>query len=220
MEGSEPPPSALPPQLLSARVTVVSDFNCPYCFTLNEWLWELGLAGRVRWLGIEHKPHLPCRIETANRPEDRDTLESEVSDVTRRFPELGVQLPHTWVNSRQALLLQAALEDEDPDRAPRIRRRIFQSFWCEGRNIADPQVLEACLAEEGLSDALEPPSDAEPEDLRALSERTLWWARELDRIPCMLAPTGVRHLGLQNRDAVAAFVLGALREPPPASGCR
>lgn len=214
------PADSLPPQLLSARVVVISDFNCPYCFSLNEWLWELGMADRVRWLGIEHKPHLPTRIETANRPEDRSTLETEVSDVISRFPELGVQLPDTWVNSQRALLLQSVLEDEDPERAPRIRRQIFRSFWCEGRNIAEPRVLADCLEKEGLPAALAENGTMDPEERRALDDLTGWWVRELDRIPCMLAPTGSRHLGLQNRDAVAAFVLGALRDPPPASGCR
>jgi len=49
----------VPLALLSARVVVISDFNCPYCFTLNEWLAALGLADQVRWVGVEHKPHLP-----------------------------------------------------------------------------------------------------------------------------------------------------------------
>jgi protein-disulfide isomerase len=26
----------------TARVLVVSDFNCPYCYTLNEWVHKLG----------------------------------------------------------------------------------------------------------------------------------------------------------------------------------
>jgi hypothetical protein len=60
-------------------------------------------------------------------------------------------------------------------------------------------------------------SSLDPQELDLI---TVWWARELDRIPCMLAPTGARHLGLQDRLAVEAFVLGALRDRPEGDGCR
>lgn len=43
----------------TSRILVVSDFNCPYCYTLNEWVHLLGAGARVRWVGIEHRPDLP-----------------------------------------------------------------------------------------------------------------------------------------------------------------
>ena len=57
-------------------------------------------------------------------------------------------------------------------------------------------------------------------DAEQLGSLTAWWRQALDRIPCMLAPSGARHLGLQDRAAVEAFVLGALHEPPPGPACR
>lgn len=194
---------------------VVSDFNCPYCFTLNEWLCGMGLADQVRWVGVEHKPHLPHQFSEGNAPQDLSTLLNEVNDVSLRAPDLGVNLPPAWVNSRRALLLQASLEDEAPDLAPQVRQRLFRGFWCEGRNIASSEVIEACLEEVGVRFDHDPFLDEEE-----LDQLTAWWSRELDRIPCMLAPTGARHLGLQDRQAVQAFVLGALQEPPPGLGCR
>ena len=121
--------SALPPELQSSRIVVVSDFNCPYCFTLNEWLNQLGVAARVYWVGVEHKPHLPHDFAQANRADDLETLQREVSDVRRRAPEVGVQLPPVWVNSKQALLLQAAVEAEEPSLAAPLRTAIFRRFW-------------------------------------------------------------------------------------------
>lgn len=209
------PTGALPLDLLGSRVVVISDFNCPYCFTLNEWLTQLGLADRVRWVGVEHKPHLPSHFADGNDDGDLGTLQREVADVRQRAPDLGVQLPPVWVNSRRALLLQAALEAEEPGIAWRFRRAIFRWFWLEGANIASPEVLESCLAESGVDPALVRFLDDDQ-----LDGLTHWWRDELDRIPCLLAPTGARHLGLQDLPAVTAFVLGALSEPPPAPGCR
>ena len=210
-----PAERSLPPELQSSRIVVVSDFNCPYCFTLNEWLNQLGAASRVYWVGVEHKPHLPRAFSDPNQPDDVATLKKEVEDVRRRAPEVGVQLPPVWVNSREALLVQAAIEAEEPGLAAPLRTAIFRRFWMAQANIASPAELEDCQQQAGVS--------PEPDrflDLDQLGRITAWWREELDRIPCMLAPSGARHLGLQDRAAVEAFVLGALHEPAPGPSCR
>ena len=38
------------------EVSFYSDFNCPYCYSLNERLLALGDKGRTAWRGIEHMP--------------------------------------------------------------------------------------------------------------------------------------------------------------------
>jgi predicted DsbA family dithiol-disulfide isomerase len=200
---------------LSARVVVISDFNCPYCYTLNEWLAAMGLAGQVRWVGVEHKPHLPVGFGQDNRPDDLSTLRQEVRDVSVRAPEVEVTLPPVWINSHKALLLQAALEDEAPEVAHRFRQEVFRRFWRQSLDISAEAELQAALDAAGVS--LEEGVFLDEEELASTTD---WWQQELDRIPCMLAPTGARHLGLQDRRAVESFVLGALREPPPGVGCR
>ncbi|MFZ9888564.1 MAG: hypothetical protein ACO3JL_13785, partial [Myxococcota bacterium] len=106
--------------LLTGRILVFSDFNCPYCFTLNEWLMELGLQDRFRWVGIEHRPDLPAAGQ--NLASDRLQLLREVEDVQRRAPEVGVRVPPVWCNSKDALLLMNAVEIDDPVAAPQLRR--------------------------------------------------------------------------------------------------
>jgi protein-disulfide isomerase-like protein with CxxC motif len=205
----------LPPELVSSRVVVVSDFNCPYCFTLNEWLNRLDVASRVWWVGVEHKAHLPSAFAAFNHPDDLQTLRHEVADVQRRAPDLAVQLPPVWVNSHAALLLQAAVEAEEPGRAAALRTAIFRHFWQHSDNIADADVLADCLEQAGL-----PADPARFLDAQQLQRITGWWSEALDRIPCLLAPSGARHLGLQDLAAVEAFVHGALHEPPPGPSCR
>ena len=210
-----PQPQELPPELQSSRIVVISDFNCPYCFTLNEWLNQLGVAERVYWAGVEHKSHLPLEFSTTNQPDDYTTLLKEVADVQRRAPEVEVQLPPVWVNSHHALLLQAAVEADEPALAAPLRTAIFRSFWRDQRNIANVQELHHCQQQAEVEP--DPERFLDPE---ALARLTTWWRQELDRVPCMLAPTGARHLGLQDRAAVEAFVLGALHDPPAGPACR
>jgi len=193
----------------TARVIVVSDFNCPYCFTLNEWVHRIGAGSRVRWLGIEHRPDLPGT--GINKPDDRATLEREVSDVQRRAPEVGVVRPSQWLNSRSALLLQNSVEEEFPELAPELRSAIFQAYWAEGATL-DTTLLDRLRGSLGI-----PPLDEDPEQLDELST---WWRTELDRVPCMLGPTGVAHLGLQDFRAVRSFLNSALRPGTAGAGCQ
>ena len=193
----------------TARVLVVSDFNCPYCYTLNEWVHRLGAGARVRWVGIEHRPDLP--ITGSNSQRDKDTLAREVSDVQRRAPDVDVVRPSGWINSRKALLLQNALEDEMPEQAYRLRRAIFRAYWVEGAELGEDEL-------HGLvSDLKLPTVEDDPEWLDELGD---WWRSELDRMPCMLAPTGIAHLGLQDFRAVKSFINSAIRAGTAGPGCR
>ena len=99
--------------VLSGRILVFSDFNCPYCFTLAEWINGANAAGAVRWIGIEHRPDLPN--SGVNAPDDAALLDREVEDIHRRAPEVGVQRPPAWWNSRHALLLQNCVEVDFPE---------------------------------------------------------------------------------------------------------
>lgn len=206
--------STLPPELQSSRIVVVSDFNCPYCFTLNEWLNQLDVAARVYWVGVEHKPHLPHDFTQTNRADDLETLQREVSDVRRRAPEVGVQLPPVWVNSQQALLLQAAVEAEEPALAAPLRTAIFRRFWHGQANIARTEDLASPQQQAGVD-----PAEDRFLDHQQLERLTGWWRQELDRIPCMLGPSGARHLGLQDRAACRPSCWGRCmshRQGPPA----
>jgi len=201
-----------PLPLLSSRIVVFSDFNCPYCFTLDTWLTELKVGHKVRWVGIEHRPMLP-RVG-GNADEDARVLAREVADVDQRAPEVGVRAPPFWCNSRDALLLQNAVEVDDPALAPEIRQRLFRSYWVDGRPLCDPKVIDGLRAD--LPD-VDVDADAEATELDRLTD---WWRRHVDRIPAMFAPTGIVHLGLQDRETVRRFVLSAIAEAEPGPGCQ
>jgi predicted DsbA family dithiol-disulfide isomerase len=206
----QPDGALVSPPFPTSRVLVISDFNCPYCFTLNEWIHELGASELVRWVGVEHRPDLP--EQGANTSADRKLLLDEVSDVQRRAPEVGALRPEVWINSRYALLVQNAVEDEAPELAPVVRRGIFQRIWRSGSAVELYAAVSETLAEVGL----EPP---EVED-DWLDELSGWWKTHLDRIPCMVGPTGVAHRGLQDRASVQAFLQSALRTGSIGPGCR
>ena len=198
---------------LSTRVLVFSDFNCPYCYLLNEWLEHLGLGKRVRWVGVEYRPELPTA--GSNRPPDVQQVSEEVSDAQTRDPSVPLEKPPLWCSSGLALRVQAAIEDDDPERAPQLRTLFFRALWRDGRNIADPDVVDAILSQAGL-----PNHGAILLDAEIIVDQTKWWKGELDRIPSMVAPTGIRHMGLQTMRVVKAFVQSALNTASPGQGCQ
>ena len=83
--------------LKSSRVLVFSDFNCPFCFTLNEWLEAEGLGSMVRWVGIEHRPDLPAG--GANDGKDAELMHWGIEVQLR--PEIGSPSP-LWSTPRRA----------------------------------------------------------------------------------------------------------------------
>ena len=54
-------------------------------------------------------------------------------------------------NSRKALLLAEAAKEEGADIFYRLHRRLFESFFTEGRNIGDESVLRDLANEAGVS---------------------------------------------------------------------
>jgi hypothetical protein len=131
--------------------------------------------------------------------------------VQRRAPDLDMVRPSGWINSRKALLLQNAFEDEMPEQAYLLRRAIFRAYWTEGAQLGEDELYAL------VSDLKLPTVEDEPELLDELSE---WWRSELDRIPCMLAPTGIVHLGLQDFRSVKSFINSAIRAGTAGPGCR
>ena len=93
-----------------------------------------------------------------------------------------------------------------------LRLRIFRAYWQDGVLLSDPGFLTGLCDELGI-----PPVDLDTEELEEFTE---WWAREIDRIPCMLAPTGVAHLGLQDRQSVQTFLNAAIHTTDAGPGCR
>lgn len=194
----------------SSRALVFADFNCPYCFVLNEWIERISAGNRVRWVGVEHKPEL--RSAGSNTASQIKLLERELDDVRARAPEVEIGRPALWANSRDALLLQNAIEVEAPMLAPVLRTRIYALFWRQGGHSVDASALRSLRRELQL-----PEPYLDPEEL---DRYTLWWREHLDRVPVMLAPTGVAHFGLQNLANVERFVDSALRGGELGPGCQ
>lgn len=48
------------------KAILYSDFNCPFCYALEERLVGLHLAAFVEWRGVQHAPEMPVPMQLAN----------------------------------------------------------------------------------------------------------------------------------------------------------
>ncbi len=181
--------------------TVYADFNCPFCYALNERLHAAGLADRVEFRTIQHAPSISSRHAGLKIISD---LTNEVADVRRRAPSTQINVPMFRPNTEAASALQTAINRQDPARASLLRRRIFQALWVEGRDISDPGLLGGLLGELEI----EPPA----EDPAVRQEMGGWqqaWddSHEFDHnIPIVISERGETVIGFPLEPEMDAFL--------------
>lgn len=165
------------------KVTVFSDYICPFCYL--GWLRLEKLRRdydlRINWCMTE--------IHADNPPEGRPPTElgySEaqwgrmVTELDALAAEEGVRLGdlHCTTNSHRALLLAEAAKEEGRDAFYALHKRLFEAYLCEDRNLGDERVLRELVHTLGLDPSLPERAWNEPRFERRLQEYALA-AREL-----------------------------------------
>lgn len=141
------------------KVTVFSDYICPYCYL--GWLRLEKLRSdfdlRVNWCMTE--------IHADNPPEGRPPTELGYSSAQwqRMTTELDVLAAeegvrfgglHCTTNSHRALLLAEAAKEEGAQAFYALHRRLFEVYLCEERNLADEAVLRELVTALGIDAGL------------------------------------------------------------------
>lgn len=193
------------------QLVVYGDFNCPFCYVLNEQLSQLGVEREVEWRSIEHEPEASFfRIDSRVV---RD-LEDEVLRVRQRAPEIPISLPSGRVNTRLATRLMIHATRRDSVRAVLLRGLIYRAYWIEGRDISNAQLLHELSVLCGLSI-----QDDTLEDTDAGSIAQLWYDSwnhgPFDRrIPSLQKlPSEQQFLGLPTAEQLQAFYFRGFETP-------
>lgn len=135
------------------EVAVFWDYLCPWCYCLHLRLQSL-LAARPGALRLTWWP-FPLRPEPDGRVVDDHVREvwggaqellADLGVVLSPWPD-GAPLPST---SLPALAASAAAAEQGPEAFDRLHRRIFQLYFHENADIADPGVLAGAAQAAGL----------------------------------------------------------------------
>ena len=181
--------------------TVYADFNCPFCYALNERLHEMNLQDQVDFRAIQHAPSIAgsrAGFETLSQ------LTREVAEVRRRAPSTHINVPMFRPSSAAAARLIAAVKRSDPANESGLRLKIYRALWMYGRDISDPELLGGLLRELEI----EPPhEEAGPDD--ELDEWQAEWdgSEEFDRnIPILISGAGETVVGFPLEPELDGFL--------------
>lgn len=137
------------------RVTVFSDYICPFCYVGDARLDKLRrhFDLDVEWVFFEIHPDNP--------PEGKPV--SELGYPPGQWAQMMANLeamataenlplaPRTFTtNSHGALLLAEAAKDLDDETFRALHKKLFEAYFVEQKNIGDPEVLRDIAAGVGM----------------------------------------------------------------------
>ncbi len=200
--------------------TVYADFNCPFCYALNERLFALGREDRVDFRLVQQLPD--ARSDQVNL-ESLSALSAEVAEVRRRVPSIEINLPMIRPNTAPPTALLYKVSKDDPFQAVQLRRRIYQALWIDGQDISDPDLLASLLLDLDIVLA----STRVALNSEELSAWQSEWANntEFDRhLPVVISECGETVIGpllepelnafLESGSLVSDEAIGGLSRPP------
>jgi diguanylate cyclase (GGDEF)-like protein len=185
----------------AGKFIVYADFNCPFCYALNERLHAMDLNERVDFRSVQHAPSI------SSDKQDLATLielTREVAELRRRAPSIQVAVPLYRPSSALASQLLDAVSRQYPARAILLRRAIFRALWVDGLDISRAEVLDSLLAQLDIDLALSSvtPSD----DLSAWQNK---WDNDNEfnrELPIVISEQGEKVIGFPLEPELNAFL--------------
>ncbi len=139
------------------KVTVFSDYICPFCYVgdarLNRLRADYDL--KVNWCFLEIHPETSPRgepVASLNYPSE--TWQRMMTTLREMAEEENLPLlDHDFTtNSRSALLLAEAAKYIDRDVFYHLHKRLFEACFAEGQNIGDRDYLRRLALDAGMSE--------------------------------------------------------------------
>jgi len=128
------------------KVTVLSDYICPFCFIGHLRLKVLReiYDVKINWCFIEIHPETPGAGHSIKMLNYSEATWDEMSkNLLQLAKEEGVTLCEQTIttNSRKALLLSEAVKSLGADVFYPLHERLFTAYFIDGLNIGDESVL-------------------------------------------------------------------------------
>ena len=184
-----------------SRFIIYADFNCPFCYALNERLHEMNLEERAEFRMVQHAPSTSSsQVSFAVL----SSLCSEVAEVRRRAPSTLINVPMFRPNSGPASLLVNAVAKDHPRQAIRLHRLIYRALWVNGEDISNSDLLDNLLKKLEITS---PTGGALKDD--KLSAWQSEWAdnQEFDgSIPVVISDRGETVIGFPLEPELDAFL--------------
>lgn len=180
---------------------VYADFNCPFCYALNERLHAMGLGECVDFRSVQHAPSASSKHAGL---EVLTELTREVAEVRRRAPSVEIAVPLFRPGSAPASAVLDLVSKKYPTKASPLRSRIFQCLWVDGLDISDPEILQFMLDGLGIDESVK--------DIQASDDMSAWQEQwdsdsEFERsLPIVISEQGEKVVGFPLEPELDAFL--------------
>ena len=186
------------------RITVFSDYICPFCYIGDARLERLRAEYdvRVNWCFLEIHPATPEEgMSVSGLGYDEARWRQMMEALARMAEEEGLAFAeHDFTtNSHRALLLAEAAKEEGQKIFYSLHRKLFEAFFCERLNIGDTGVLTRLAHAAGVSASVVERAWVD-QHLEARLQQNLAAAREL-----AVRATPTFFLGQQRLDGAVSL---------------
>jgi len=143
---------------MALKITMFSDFVCPFCYIGFEVMRKLKPEFNIEldWRGYQIHPEWPAEgisVDQVRTPSDMDARKAAWQRITAMADAEGLEIkaPSVFTNSRAAL---AACEfAREQGRSEELEGRIYRAYFIEGANIGDAALVARLGAEVGLNES-------------------------------------------------------------------
>ena len=138
------------------KVTVFSDYICPFCYLGYHRLMRLRdeYDLRVNWRFIEIHPETSAEgepVASLDYPSEQWHQLMQNLKAVAREEDIAIAEHSFTTNSRDALLLAEAAKEKGRDQFYDLHEKLFSAFFVDGRNIGDRTILHELAHSCGIS---------------------------------------------------------------------
>ena len=149
------------------RVSVLSDYVCPFCFIGHHRLQRLreDYDLKINWCLVEIHPETPASgnlVSALNYTPEHWQLLIDSLRLLAREEQLQLAEITRVSNSRRALLLAEACKSLGAERFYPLHNRLFEAHFVDAADIGDPQLLRDIARQCNIPDALVEQAWADP----------------------------------------------------------
>ena len=141
------------------KVTVFSDYICPFCYVGYHRLMRLrdSYDLKINWCFIEIHPETSAEGEPVTSLDyPSEQWKQLMQNLKAVADEEGIILAeHTFTtNSKDALLLAEAAKQQGRERFYQLHENLFSAFFVDAKNIGDRGVLRQLAKASDIDDAI------------------------------------------------------------------
>ncbi len=141
------------------KITVFSDYICPFCYVGHHRLMRLKNSYdlKINWCFLEIHPETSAQGEPVTDLNYSSDYWQQLMDNLKRvaIEENILIAEHTFTtNSKDALLLSEACKQLGHDIFYQLHDKLFSAFFVDGKNIGDREILRTIARECGINDEI------------------------------------------------------------------